>query len=200
MQDRVPTYPGRVVLTPVPGQTNTFDLTRADAPVVDGTPINKATLLTDATATLLELTGNPTVNAALAKLGERAKIAVGYYVGTGTWGQSNPTRITFDFDPKVVIIYKRTIFSGDPASSPYDVTAGLSPDSDQSSWDRSTILSYPQSGFSTSDYYTAAPNTVTWGNKYVEWYTTRSNADGRAQLNEHGNSLYEYRYHYVAFG
>lgn len=41
--DRVPTYPGRVVLTPVSGQANTFDMVRADAPRVDGTPMDKAT-------------------------------------------------------------------------------------------------------------------------------------------------------------
>ena len=164
------------------------------------TALNKANLLTDATAALLALTGNPTVNDALAKLSERAKIALGYYVGTGTSGQADPTRITFDFDPKVVIIFKRTIFSGDPASSPYDVSAGLRPDSDHSSWKESTILSYPQSSFYTSDYYSEEPNKVTWGNKYVEWYATGSDVDGRAQLNEHSSGLYEYRYHYVAFG
>lgn len=42
--DRVPTYPGRVTLTPVSGQANTYDLKRADAPVVEGTPINKVLL------------------------------------------------------------------------------------------------------------------------------------------------------------
>ena len=40
--DRVPTYPGRVRLTPVSGQANTYDMVRADEPVVEGTPINKA--------------------------------------------------------------------------------------------------------------------------------------------------------------
>lgn len=42
--DRVPTYPGRVKLTPVSGQANTYDLTRADLPITEGTPINKALL------------------------------------------------------------------------------------------------------------------------------------------------------------
>ncbi len=42
--DRVPTYPGRVKLTPVSGQTNTYDLVRADSPTQEGTPINKALL------------------------------------------------------------------------------------------------------------------------------------------------------------
>lgn len=41
--DRVPTYPGRVVLTPVSGQANTFDVVRADDPRVIGTPLDKAT-------------------------------------------------------------------------------------------------------------------------------------------------------------
>lgn len=50
MQDRVPLYPGRVMLTPVPGQENTFDMVRADSPTQEGTPLNKATLLKDATA------------------------------------------------------------------------------------------------------------------------------------------------------
>lgn len=40
--DRVPTYPGRVKLTPVEGKENTFDMVRADAPIEAGTPINKA--------------------------------------------------------------------------------------------------------------------------------------------------------------
>ena len=41
VEDRVPTYPGRVTLTPVSGQENTYDMKRADLPVVEGTPINK---------------------------------------------------------------------------------------------------------------------------------------------------------------
>lgn len=40
--DRVPTYPGRVKLVPVDGQENTYDMARADSPIVEGTPINKA--------------------------------------------------------------------------------------------------------------------------------------------------------------
>lgn len=55
MKDRVPLYPGRVTLTPVSGQANTFDLVRADQPTQDGTPLNKASLLKDATAALFGL-------------------------------------------------------------------------------------------------------------------------------------------------
>ena len=52
MQDREPTYPGRVTLTPVFGLANTYDMERADRPLQEGTPLNKASLLKDATAAL----------------------------------------------------------------------------------------------------------------------------------------------------
>lgn len=55
MKDRVPLYPGRVKLTPVTWQENTFDLVRADQPTQEGTPLNKASLMKDATAALFGL-------------------------------------------------------------------------------------------------------------------------------------------------
>ena len=55
MQDRVPLYPGRVRLTPVAGQENTYDMVRADQPSQAGTPLNKDSLLKDATAALFGL-------------------------------------------------------------------------------------------------------------------------------------------------
>lgn len=55
MQDRVSLYPGRVKLEPVAGQANLYDLTRADQPTQEGTPLNKASLLKDTTAALLGL-------------------------------------------------------------------------------------------------------------------------------------------------
>ena len=42
VKDRVSTFPGRVTLTPVSGATNTYDMVRADSPLEEGTPINKA--------------------------------------------------------------------------------------------------------------------------------------------------------------
>lgn len=53
MQDRVPKYPGRVTLIPVQGLENTYTMKRADEPTQPGTPLNKSTLLTDATANLM---------------------------------------------------------------------------------------------------------------------------------------------------
>ena len=64
--DRVPTYPGRVIMTPVSGQANTYDMVRADAPIQEGTPVNKKLMdsktdrLTDGVVVYVSTTGNDT--------------------------------------------------------------------------------------------------------------------------------------------
>lgn len=40
VKNRMPTYPGRVKMTPVAGAANTYDMVRADEPLEEGTPIN----------------------------------------------------------------------------------------------------------------------------------------------------------------
>lgn len=76
MQDRVPLYPGRVTLTPVAGQENTFDMARADQPTQEGTPLNKATLLKDVTASILGLPNTAVPDDAFLAL----------IIGVGTYG------------------------------------------------------------------------------------------------------------------
>lgn len=92
MKDRAPTYPGRVRLIPVAGQENTYDIVRADEPQQGGTPLNKATLLDDATAEKLGLTGDPTVNQALAAILQKpiqaTLTAAGWTAITGGYEQS----------------------------------------------------------------------------------------------------------------
>lgn len=68
MQDRVSLYPGRVKLEPVAGQANLYDLTRADQPTHEGTPLNKASLLKDATAALFGLDATAVPDDALSVL------------------------------------------------------------------------------------------------------------------------------------
>lgn len=70
MQDRIPLYPGRVKMTPVAGQSNTFDMVRADDPTQAGTPLNKATFLKDATAALYGLGTGAVPDDVLAELGK----------------------------------------------------------------------------------------------------------------------------------
>lgn len=76
MQDRVPLYPGRVTMTPVAGQENTFDMARADQPTQEGTPLNKATLLKDVTASILGLPNTAVPDDAFLAL----------TIGIGTYG------------------------------------------------------------------------------------------------------------------
>ena len=56
MYNRIPLYPGRVKLTPVGGDL--YDMEQADQPTQEGTPLNKATLLSDETAA--KIWKNPT--------------------------------------------------------------------------------------------------------------------------------------------
>lgn len=70
MQDRVPLYPGRVTLTPVSGQANTYDLVRADQATQQGSPLIKATFLKDATAALFGLGTGAVPDDVLAALGK----------------------------------------------------------------------------------------------------------------------------------
>lgn len=44
---------------------------------------------------------------ALGQLGAKTQIATGSYVGTGTYGSSNPNSLTFGFVPKFVVIKKK---------------------------------------------------------------------------------------------
>lgn len=60
--DRVPTYPGRVIMTPVPGQANTYDMIRADDPTVVGTPLDKATFNSIAHSRLTGRYYTPTIS------------------------------------------------------------------------------------------------------------------------------------------
>lgn len=115
MQDRVSTHPGRWKLTPVAGLTNTYDCERADSPTVAGTPLNKATFLTDATATAIAALGVtspslPTealsaIASILSNMGvnDVCHIDAGTYVGTGVYTGS-PIDLTFSITPKFVII------------------------------------------------------------------------------------------------
>lgn len=116
MQDRVPANPGRVLITPENGSAAYYaTVTRADNPTQKGTPLNKASLLKDATAALFGLGTDAVpddalnaiktlINGANANADTKAKIATGSYTGTGTYGSSNKNSLTFDFEPKLLVV------------------------------------------------------------------------------------------------
>lgn len=101
MKDRIPRYPGRVRLAPSADGEDFFTLTRADDPEQAGTPLNKASLLSDAVAEEIGLTGSdPTVSDALGMLARtKATVRGGAAApGTGTAGQVGDLYVHEDGD------------------------------------------------------------------------------------------------------
>lgn len=75
MRDRVSLYPGRVKLTSVAGEADTFDLVRADAPTDVGTELSKKNLLQDSTEiSLFGSAADRTVDDALAGIAGMLKL------------------------------------------------------------------------------------------------------------------------------
>lgn len=123
MQDRQPTYPGRVKLTPVSGQANVYDMERADQPIVEGTALNKANLLPDDVCDALNIpiTSNPkdaflALNNAISQaISGGFKVGFGSYVGTGEKART----LTFDYAPKMVSIFAYLYTNGVFVTSTY---------------------------------------------------------------------------------
>lgn len=239
MKDRKPKYPGRVMLTPVSGQTNVYDMVRADEPEDVGTPLNKNTFLTDETAVELGLDPayDPNPNDALHALTERTiadsngimkkmmkiptgnsnvgikndknniifgygfggkfytgdpnyplalrgsnenptyngfgllKIQTGSYTGTGTYGESNPNSLTFDFVPKIVHIFAKT---GTNMVH--------------------TLTIFPQDGYALfvgTGYNPYGVTNVTLSGNTVTWYSDNSSYQVNIQANQKG-IIYNY--------
>lgn len=108
MQDRIPTKPNRVLITPETGQPYYATVTRADEPTQEGTALNKASLLKDTTAELFGLGADAVPDDVLNQikilLDGKPRIETGSYDGTQTYGQSYPNKLTFDFQPKLICI------------------------------------------------------------------------------------------------
>lgn len=195
MKDRTPTYPGRVKLTPVSGQANTYDMVRADSPTQEGTPLNKDTLLKDTTAASLGLMGDPTVDEAFAKAANKfselsaaiaagTKIATGSYVGTGTYGSSNPCSLTFDFEPKIVIVNASDVGLFPGTYGGWGNGSGFLFTGNQ------TSFRYTSGGSSRTGECSLVGNTLTWYLNNVGDYDSAA-----TQLNNINTS-----YHWVAIG
>lgn len=184
MKDRVSVHPGRVKLTPVAGEQNTYDMVRADSPTQEGTPLNKNTILKDTTAALYGLGTDAVpddvlsnikalVDGANSNANGRARIQTGSYVGTGTIGESNPNRLTFDFEPKTVII---SGFSQRGGVGSIVLVASVN----------SSFLYYSYDTMFSFD-------SVKWNQNTIEWYT-ELNGYGY-QANDQGRI-----YYYICIG
>lgn len=171
MQDRVPTYPGRIKLTPVSGQTNVYDVEMFDEPTVDGTPLNKATFLPDSVVTAIQNTTGVSgitlpadalnaLNTALSNLGltYNAKIQTGSHSGTGTTGGWS---ITFGFKPYLVIVWR--------ANSQYGMNSG-------NEYGCIWVKGQTNAGLSTGTFY----QTFTLSNSDKTWKITTSASSDKA--------------------
>ena len=108
-----------------------------------------------------------------------ARIATGSYVGTGGYKESNPTTLSFDFVPKVVIFYQKD-------------SGGVSATTSSRG---GALLVNGVTKYYVSEYAGASSNTeyitITWNGNSVSWYGD----DAGAQMNKSG-----IEYVYAAFG
>ena len=154
---------------------------------VDGV-YNKTEILTAATAAMYGLGADAVPDEVLALLNslvknaqtsadERAKIQTGSYVGTGTYGASNPCSLTFDFVPIFVFIQRTKMGTG----ATYGYYASMVRPSEQAMSIRSLGGNASYDGIMY----------LTWRNNSLSWYgNTASEA-----LNENN-----YNYYWVCIG
>lgn len=183
MQDRVPLYPGRVKLTPVSGQENTYDMVRADAPTQEGNPLSKATFLKDATAALYGLGSEAVPDDVLAWLGRYnqywwSRTEVTYTVETATKATSNlffnwtnnysnvvsyADSVSVDDNGKVVLVNPSTVTTSNSGSG----------------WTSTVLGKYVtgckvngSSGTKTDDvYFVPSSATFSYNSSYSSYYT-----------------------------
>ena len=155
MKDRVSAKPNRYAVYDDAHNFVRYEYhERADEPTQAGDALNKANLLPDDVATALGLTGNPQVKDALLSLNTlsstKAKIETASYTGTGTYGGSNRSALTFDFAPKIVIVHEKRAGGGYTSPNLMIVT------------EDSASLYGPGTANYQNAYVTAWGKTLTW--------------------------------------
>lgn len=112
------------------------------------------------------------------------QIQKGTYTGTGTYGSSNPTKLTFNFTPKIVFVYPNTT-TGVNSPILFPMINGM-PDG------HGVYISNASTG-----YYVGMALTVSWSGTTVSFYSSHSTATiaKSSQMNQSGLT-----YSYVALG
>lgn len=105
------------------------------------------------------------------------RIAVGSYVGTGTCGSKHPNSLTFDFEPKLVVLEVNK--AGD--LRPGTVFVG--------GQTYNSGMGFVSSSFNTLDLH------ISWEGNTVSWYTNTDADEGEKQFNSAGTT-----YFYFAIG
>lgn len=133
----------------------------------------------------LVLPGNPTANLQAAPkqyidsvastlntaLASRARIQTGSYVGTGTYGSSNPCRLQFNFKPQLFILFGKANSNADYRDMIIAIKGG-------------TQLAFTISSGSNPEAAEGSDGglTFSWGSSTLNWYATNLNY----QLNASG--------------
>lgn len=113
----------------------------------------------------------------LGCLGDKARVQVVSYVGTGTYGKANPCSLTFDFPPKILV---RIIVGGlgypYPNAMQYGYTGAIS-------LDGMTAEYKNYAGLSEQDNDNTSLGKLTDLGKKISWYNTH---DAGRQMNSSG--------------
>ena len=122
----------------------------------------------------------------------QVRVAAGTYEGTGIYGYQTPCTLTFDFEPKLVMVYEEDMgfLFGDYGSNAMVSNLILAPKGAVKAR-RYTYTTYPSA--------IAIYDCFAWSGNSFSWYSY-TNAAGhtesaRTQLNETGKT-----YHYFAVG
>ena len=144
---------------------------------VVGDALNKANLLPDSLAKSLGLTqSNPQVKDALGLFLEGVKIQFGTYVGTGIYGKENPSSITFNSEPAIVIMLagggSSTLSDRNPMMFPR--TELTTTPQERRAWYSSNTGSYPY-GYKSKDgltmyWYGGGSSTHCYNTSGVTYY------------------------------
>lgn len=121
----------------------------------------------------------------LGKLGDKARVQVVSYVGTGTYGESNPCRLTFDFPPKVVMFlrgYKK-------GSTQFGNLTGSHSDDNKIVTPESLVTTYTRYNGFGGPFGSYAKKSE--DGKTIFWYNEQSSTQG----NDTG-----YTYYFLAIG
>lgn len=121
----------------------------------------------------------------LGCLGDKARVQVVSYVGTGTYGSSNPNSLTFDFPPKVVRLLGAISSGGNfTVCSIYPMNANYGVNSAILFTKVLTTTYKARLGFSANNYTTSYCK-ISQDGKTVTWYNTDND-----QINTVGYTYY----------
>ncbi len=151
-----------------------------------GTMLDTAALLKDTTAALYGLDETAVPDDVLAKIqpliaalqGGKANVAIGTYVGTGTYGPSNKSSLTFPFSPKCVMILDRD-------GNLKTLSTAIKP-SNGFCFGNVLLNQYnnPAMGVATID--------TTWETYTLYWWTTTTKTNAQVQQSNGSGTTYTY--------